>query len=165
MDTRQILKILKQTIDCLGVFPSDKLPKNYRQPSGMVINIDPSKKPGSHWVAVFISAEGNAEYFDSYGLKPAVPAIKKFLQKFKHCQYSKKQVQDYISSVCGQYCIYFLVKRWQNVSMTEILDQFSENLEENDQLVTYWVNDTFDIDTDTYDIEYIVNQICTALKK
>ncbi len=70
-----------------------------------------------------------------------------------------------MSSVCGHYCLYFLINRWMNVPMEDILQKFTENGEENDMLITDWVNETFDMSTDTYDFEFLVNQICIAMSK
>ena len=60
----------------LGVFARDQVPKldrSQRRPFALVVNTDPSDKPGTHWIAFFASAEPNAaplEMFDSYGLSP-----------------------------------------------------------------------------------------------
>ncbi|MCP4349424.1 MAG: hypothetical protein GY795_28420 [Desulfobacterales bacterium] len=159
------MNILKRTIgnDCIGVFPSDKLPKTCKKHSGFIANTDPSHKPGVHWVAIFVNSDGIAEYFDSYGLKPFVPSISKFLEQYKERFYNKKPIQGSLSSVCGHYCLYFLIKRWSNVPMEDILQKFTENGEENDMLITDWVNETFDMCTDTYDFEFLVNQICITM--
>ncbi len=167
MDTIQILSILRKTIgqDLLGVFPSDKFPTttDYSDRFGFVLNTDPSDKPGTHWVAIFI--EGNsAEYFDSYGLPPTIPTIRKFLQKFGELQYNKRRIQGLLSSVCGHYCIYFLIQRWHGTSLEEILNKFSSDCNENDENITEWLNDNFDIDTETFDIDFLVNQICHAIE-
>jgi len=167
MDTLQILKILKRNIGeaCLGVFPSDRLPKSMPKSSAIVVNTDPSDKPGTHWVAIFKNVDGTVDYFDSYGFKPMVATISHFLNKFKKCHYNMKRIQGILSSVCGHYCIYFVMQRWKNNSMEEIVTKFSENGEENDEMITEWVNGNFQLDTETYDVEYIVNQICQALNK
>ena len=39
-------------------------------PSAYVFNLDPSYKPGSHWVAVYIDRKGRPDYFDSFGRPP-----------------------------------------------------------------------------------------------
>lgn len=163
MDTRQIAVILRNTTNFLGVFPSDKLPKA-KTPFTLVANTDPSDRPGTHWVAIHV-ANGKAEYFDSYGMGPSIPTIRRFLKQFKKCQYSKKQIQGFLSSVCGHYSVYYLWYRSQEISMKDILGRFSDNLEENDELITQWLNDNFKMDTDTYDVHFIVNQICSAMNK
>jgi hypothetical protein len=50
-----------------GVFSVDTLPD---KPRLLVCNTDPSSKPGSHWIVIFIDFKGRGEYFDSFGRKP-----------------------------------------------------------------------------------------------
>ena len=54
-----------------GVFAIDEmnLIKTVSYPSSFVINLDPSYKPGSHWVAVYFDKNGVSEYFDSFRSK------------------------------------------------------------------------------------------------
>ena len=167
MNTRQISSILKQTVvgpKFLGVFASDQLPAGGKVngPCAFVVNTDPSTKPGSHWIAIFIAADGTAEYFDSYGLEPNVKSILSFLARYSRLGWNTVPVQGPFSSVCGHYCIYFVIQRCNfNRSMNEIVKQFSINeAEENDEMITDWINEQFDVDTDTYDINFLVNQIC-----
>ncbi|KAL3121693.1 hypothetical protein niasHT_006199 [Heterodera trifolii] len=39
-------------------------------PYSMVINVDPSGSPGSHWVAVYCEQQNRVEYYDSTGIWP-----------------------------------------------------------------------------------------------
>ncbi len=165
MNSIQISSILKQNLGegCLGVFSSDQLPPKPKGSCALVVNTDPSTKPGSHWVAIFVARNGNAEYFDSYGLSPQVAEISEFVKRFKKCQYSKKRLQGAISSVCGHYCVYFAIQRWKNASMEDIVNKFSADLEENGETITEWVNANFDMNTETFNVDFIVNQIFHAL--
>jgi len=47
--------------------------------------------------------------------------------------------------------------------MKDILRNFGDDSEENDILVSNWVNETFDLNTDVYDLEFMFNQICRAM--
>jgi hypothetical protein len=50
------------------VLPSDRLPLEIRKrPRGYILNTDPSDKPGSHWVAMYLTEDGKGEFWDSYG--------------------------------------------------------------------------------------------------
>jgi len=163
MNSIQISSILKRTT-VGGVFASDKLPKEISIPKYVIIvNTDPSTKPGSHWVAIFISNGNAVDYFDSYGRPPVVNSIRTFLRKFPKIQINSIQVQGSFSSVCGHHSLYFAIQRWNNIPMEEIVRKFSCDLEENDAMVTEWINDNFDLDTDTYDVEFLINQICHAM--
>lgn len=72
-----------------------KLNEDYKGESridkfGMVINLDPHDKPGSHWVALYTDFEKNQIYFfDSVGKKPR-KKIKKFINKLTKYMYKKK---------------------------------------------------------------------------
>lgn len=57
---------------------------------GMVINLDPHYKGGSHWVALYSDLEKNQIYFfDSFGKKPK-NKIKKFINKITKYMYNSK---------------------------------------------------------------------------
>lgn len=57
---------------------------------GMVINLDPHDKPGSHWVSLYTNFDKNQIYFfDSVGKKPR-KKIKKFINKLTKYMYKKK---------------------------------------------------------------------------
>lgn len=91
---------------------------------GVIFNLDPHNKPGSHWVAVYSDfLEGNIFYFDSVGLPPPLP-IKRFLEKLKDSieQYHKSLKKNinvrilvnntrfqYGSSECGVFSMYFII--------------------------------------------------------
>jgi hypothetical protein len=168
MNSRQIYTILHSRIPnkFQGVFPSDKLPSKITVfPACFVINTDPSGKPGSHWVAIYIDTNKRGEYFDSYGRPPEILALIRFLNANSKCwEHNEKRVQGVFSSVCGHYSIYFILQRSSGTPMHSILDKFSsEDFEENDELVTEWLNENFELDTETYNVAFIVNQICCAL--
>ncbi len=88
MDNMQIFSILKDTIGkgSLGVFPSDRIPTDIIEPCAIVVNLDPSTKPGIHWVAIFV-INNTVEYFDSYVLPPNVRANKQFLKEIQEVQF------------------------------------------------------------------------------
>lgn len=80
---------------------------------GIVYNLDPHYKGGSHWVANYIDIpRKQCNYFDSYGMKPP-KQINKFMQ-WLTLQEPRMQLgmngrqfqrQD---TECGIYCLYFL---------------------------------------------------------
>ena len=52
-----------------GIYALDEI-KHIQQisfPSVYVFNLDPSYKPGVHWVPVYIDIKCRPEYFDSFG--------------------------------------------------------------------------------------------------
>ena len=76
MNSRQLRRILSgdkfTKLSFKGVYAIDemKLIKTVSYPSSFVINLDPSCKPGSHWVAVYFDRNGVGEYFDSFARYP-----------------------------------------------------------------------------------------------
>ena len=75
MNTAQITHALEEdpitNKKFCGVLPSDKLPQTIdKYPCGFVANTDPSTKPGTHWISIWIGKGENkrtvGEFFDSY---------------------------------------------------------------------------------------------------
>ena len=51
LNTKEIIYIFKNYKKFLGVFSINLLPYVFaKRPSGLIVNLDPSYKPGSHWV-------------------------------------------------------------------------------------------------------------------
>ena len=83
-------------------------------PSAFVCNTHDSNQPGEHWVAMYVDELG--DYFDPYGQNPQHTEFANFMNK--HC--SKWSPNDHIlqspiSTVCGQYCVAFLMFRCRNI--------------------------------------------------
>jgi hypothetical protein len=90
---------------------------------GIIYNLDPHHKGGSHWVALFINlVKHETNYFDSYGnvaqnIKGIqVPGqIQTFMRWIKTqdpsmiLQYNGNRWQ-YENSECGMYCLYFIIR-------------------------------------------------------
>ena len=120
MNTRQIDSIFHSDPHTqsvfLGVFARDKSPQRVGWPEAFVWNLGTSKKPGSHWVAVYIDLRGRGYYFDSYDL----PLLNKKFENFvnRSCvwwNFNRTTLQAPFSTVCGQCCVYFMlymVNRW-----------------------------------------------------
>lgn len=99
---------------------------------GIVFNLDPHYKDGSHWVALFISiSKGCICFFDSYGEKPD-KQIKKLMdlvqQQGKEIgldlhQHWIRRRQQYGDSECGMYSLYFIINMLEGKSV----DYFEKN--------------------------------------
>ena len=162
MNSKQILKILKNNKEFSGVYACDQLPQIHSFPAALVANTDPHTKPGTHWVAFYINADGSGEFFDSYGLEPQ--QFRNFMHKTCNMwQHNTIRLQGPLSSVCGQYCIYYLVHKFRDIPLHSIVKNFdSTNLVANDTLVTQFVNENFNIDLETYDVDFLLAQICRS---
>ena len=153
METSEIYSALKTNVltkDCIAnVVPIDQLPDpsnlNYNNEGVqfLVINLDTSDLPGSHWVAVLVSPAPTIlnEYFDSYGLNPP-GIIEEYLGKnFIH---QKKSLQSHTSTICGQWCIYYILYRCKGYTMRDIVAPFREKSKaSNDDHVNKVVNEMF----------------------
>ena len=82
---------------------------------GIVYNLDPHFKSGSHWVANYIDiANHKCYYLDSYGMAPPMQ-VARFMKwlttqdpKMK-LVYNSRRLQ-YSNTECGMYCIYFIIR-------------------------------------------------------
>lgn len=132
MNSSQIHKILSRdpisSRHYAGVYPSDKIPIIHKFPSAIVLNTGKHYERGTHWLAVYIQDKKTIEFFDSYGLPPEFYGedISNFVRKYHYVQANKIPLQSLTSNVCGQYCLYFIVKRCQGVCMRSIVTQLME---------------------------------------
>jgi hypothetical protein len=98
------------------------LKKKHRK-IGVIFNLDPHYKAGSHWVAVFLNDyKKTIYYFDSYGDSPP-SQIKKFIDNiikqsadigdsYKYLE--NKRRHQFGNSECGMYSMYFITQMLQN---------------------------------------------------
>ena len=159
MNTAQIVKCLRQDLymreHCLGCFALDQLPRPTKVPFGLVVNSDPSTEEGTHWLAVWVDAQGQGHYFDSYGQK-ALPVIERYLDKYSRSWslVLTAPLQAHLTAVCGQYCVYFLYLKCRNYQFVPISD-----VQVND-----FVERKFSLDLDVIDIDLIVKQVCKVFE-
>ena len=101
-----------------------KLRSRGKQMLGVIFNLDPHDKPGSHWVCAFVNIrDGEAYYYDSYGMKPCAE-IRKFLQRCK-AQGCRTILWNDIrhqrkSTECGTYCMYVIISLLKGRSFLDI---------------------------------------------
>ena len=162
MNTLQILKVLEQDryVKPLlrGVYAIDTLPKCTN--GAYVVNTAPSNHPGKHWVAVFVCNSG-VDYFDSYGGEPS-SRLKRWC-KNRSWSYNPVPLQSPLTSVCGQYCIYYLLHRARSITLDEMLLDFCTDVDHNDQFVFNFLEDRFDIHgLKLIDTEGLIQQLCEA---
>ncbi len=90
--------------------------KNGTRLIGIIYNLDPHFKGGSHWVAAVIDIpKHTCEYFDSYGMYPP-DQIARFMKwlttqdpKMK-LAYNGRRFQSK-NTECGMYCLYFIIRK------------------------------------------------------
>lgn len=142
MDTKTITANLKCLKNFVGVFSRDTLPVVVKLPVGLVINTDKSSLPGTHWVAIYIDADGFGEYMDSFGLRPLTSDILAFLNKncISGWEHNPITFQSPVSSACGPYCVLFITMRSRGCSMSEFVRMFSQKKWLNDVTALYMVD-------------------------
>ena len=92
---------------------------------GIVYNLDPHYKSGSHWVANYIDLAGHTcYYFDSYGMKPP-PQIETFMKWLAVQDPSMKLESNgrrlqYSNTECGMYCIYMIIRMLEGDKFVQI---------------------------------------------
>ena len=85
----------------------DQIPLLNKYPYSIVVNLDTSIEPGSHWVGIFAFSKDLAYYFDSFG-QPPPDRIKDHFSKFIIFRYNKVKHQSLLSEVCGYYVMFFI---------------------------------------------------------
>ena len=93
-------------------------------PSPNVFNLDPSYKPGVHWVAVYIDGKGLPEYLDSFG-RPPPREIKDFLSTYAESwNYNHIPVQELYSTTCGQFVVFYVYQRCSGLTLESIIRKY-----------------------------------------
>lgn len=124
-----------------GVYAIDKLPVTFKKPVDFIINLDPSYKKGSHWVAVHFGKK-SAIYFDSFG-RPPPDAIAIFIERnSKRFEYSRNKYQANDSFACGYYCVLFVALP-QKKDFFNIFNKTKCNHVENEILLYKKIKKTF----------------------
>ena len=136
MDTREIDRFVRADGLCRGifqgVFSADTLPKN---PRLLVCNTDPSNKPGTHWIAIFVDSNGRGEYFDSLGRKPPEVFEDYMNDNCIDWIYNTRQLQSIDSSYCGFYCCFYCMFRCRGFELVRIVNTFTRDTGLNDNIV------------------------------
>ena len=141
MDTKQLESYMTKDPEIAklygGVVPKDMLPLRPPRPSLYIVNQDTSDKAGSHWIVVFIGdREQPAEYFDPLGKEPDKDFKKYLTCQSKSYMYNTQRCQNYMSNLCGHYCLFYCYFRARGHAMQSILKMFDKNdLMHNDQMV------------------------------
>ena len=170
MNSAEIADILRRdqqtTHYFRGVFASDELPKRQLpRPSALVVNTDPSTEPGQHWVGIFITKDGEGEYFDSYGQPPFLKSFETFFRNHSDgTRFNRQRLQGPFSTVFGQYTLFYLLHRCRGMSMNAITRHFSTDLNYNDVVVNDFIRRNFPrIRKEVYDGSFLTLQLSKAL--
>lgn len=159
MDTLSLLHLCENDTKinrCFaGVLSCDQLPNKLSYPSCMIVNTKPSNTTGEHWISIFINKEGYGDYFCSYGVSPSSLFIDYMNKQTISWNYSRKCLQDSLSTTCGQYAVFFLHARANGLPLNKFLSLFTKDKEENDEIVTAYINGLYDVNTQIIDENFI----------
>lgn len=139
----------------VGIFAADMLPtKEY--PGAYIANTKPSSHSGEHWVAFYTTEPGKLEAFDSYGKNPCEYSedLKNWIGK-DYVIHSSAHCQNYDSTVCGQYCMFFVLLRAKGFSFEDVLSALTKHKGVNDAFVCKFINKYFTVKTIVQDYEFI----------
>ena len=152
MNTFQIWDALHHDEFCkdktAGVFPRDYLSKIRKRiyPFGIIINTSRASDEdgGTHWVAVWIKNEKDAEFFDSFGKTAIFYGVEihaMIMRLAPNCEGRYKenyiQLQHPTSDLCGLFCLYYLYHTSRGYVLRRIVFNFTypKNLKSNDALL------------------------------
>lgn len=100
--------------------------------------------PGEHWLAIYVSREGESCFFDSFGNSPDNIRFPTLIRNFLRTNsiritYSNKQVQDFTSDTCGQHCVFFLYHMSKGYNYENFIKLYHDDLMKNDKMVDHFV--------------------------
>jgi len=146
-----------------GVYACNQIPTDMKGDGFMVINLDPSYKEGSHWVAICLNSKLGNIYFDSYGWKPTKRKILQLLEG-REVKWGTVQLQSDFTSTCGQWCCFFIWHMCHNVTFEDMLDMFGNNQLQNDEIVNAFFHKHFHpLKTQPLiDDQFVCQQICRS---
>ena len=91
----------------------------------IIIYLDDTKGPGTHWVAVKITTDF-VNYFDCFGLQLPQELVNLCYTFNKLYKYESNQFQDLSSVLCEYYCLYFL-KEFVGNNYFNVVKKFARN--------------------------------------
>lgn len=156
----QLYKYLERNMkdfnNFLGVFPSDKLPKNPPKNSSLIANYSSSEQRGTHWVAISGLNTDKVFFFDSYGFDPDdenlllstqsqfINYIKNNMAKGGRYYINPYEFQSLAADTCGEYAVKFILDGMPQINdkINKKWDKYiqSVNSKENDQMIKKEIN-------------------------
>lgn len=126
----------------LGVFSSDEIPLRMKIHSFFVFNTSESHEIGRHWILVWKEDINTLEFYDPLGSTSdyVISKIGHLGRKFLFLTYP---TQPRNSTLCGEYCIYFIVKRLFNVDQPflEFINEiFCHNVQNNEEKLKKFIS-------------------------
>ena len=122
----------------------NKLIRNGKKKLGVIFNLDPHDKPGSHWVSMYADFDklNDIYYFDSYGIKEPTE-VTKLMERLKEQNDNINRVNtnlhtnnvrhQFKNSECGVYSMNFILKLLEGNTYKDIKNNIikDEDMESN----------------------------------
>lgn len=94
---------------------------------GVIFNLDPHDKPGSHWVSMFVDmSKKKIYYFDSYGMAPPKEIVTLIDRLKSQTEGYKSNINttrhQYNNSECGMYSIYFVARLLEGYKYDDLVN-------------------------------------------
>ncbi len=144
MNENQINERLQRNKNYQGTFALDELKEInvFDYPSFAIINLDPRKARGNHWIAIGIYFK---DIFICDSLRGLIPSdnfpnqLVHFLRNLTVTRniHITKQLQPSSSVFCGLYCITFVKEMSKHNSFYDFISLFSSKLVQNDVIVQF----------------------------
>ena len=122
-----------------GLYSLDNIPTEIQPHHFFIINLSKEKERGTHWISVHRQVGGFIELFDSLGFDQRKRSLYETYLPFVQFETNITPVQCQDSSLCGQFCLFYIVERFLHFdeSLNEFLsDRFTLNCASNEKLVT-----------------------------
>lgn len=109
----------------LGVFSIDTLPRRFPVHKFALVNTARLKSSGKHWLIFYRPSGALWEIFDSLANNESL--VKEALEDNNFVA-NRRRVQCQDSSLCGEFCLYFILHRVVNLSETfeNVIDSLFE---------------------------------------
>jgi hypothetical protein len=177
MDNKQIHAILSTdkylvANNFLGVFPLDLIPTTaaITYPCSLVVNTKPHNHPGEHWIAIAKNQYNETVFFDSYGSPPFnLPEVGVVLSD--DWTYNNTTLQSTFTTVCGEYCIFFLLHYTRGYTLDQIVHLLNDigDKAANDAMIYHYIRDRYPSQElkqlKPVDFPFVFNQIASSLSK
>lgn len=134
LEIQYYLRKLDPKLEC-NVYAANRLPIYTGIPAYIISNLDSDNKPGSHWIAMHIDANGFGQYFDSYG-RPPQGYHRMFLER--NCRmwnYNINRIQNDFTTVCGEYCLLYLCYKYNGETLKDFQQLFGGSTISNDEIL------------------------------
>lgn len=181
MDTKTIQKTLekiarlhkakyRKKLFCC-VCACDMIPKKIPKSNSaiIIVNSDTSDKPGTHWLAIWITTSKRqrlAYFFDSYGRAPLNTYIRNFIKDHSNkISWNVKQIQSLHTHTCGEYCCVFALSMAASKSFTCFFRQFDNDFDANDEKIHHLYNCNFNKTMTKRGEKQICNQRCKSFNE